>query len=137
MIDKMISGFLPASAVVVPKSLPECWTILFYLSVVDEDREKTISLINSKLPPSIRVQAIRKVTKNFNSKSACDARTYLYFLPTFAFAPIFPTSDVDDDSASLLVTKSFKMSPELRTRINQVLKLFVGSRFYHNYTSGK
>ena len=62
--------------------------------MLDENRDETITRINSKLPPCIRVQAIRKVTKNFNCKSACDARTYLYMLPTFAFAPILPINEL-------------------------------------------
>ena len=61
--------------------------------MLDDNREDTISRINSKLPPCIKVQYIKKVTKNFNCKSACDGRTYLYLLPTFAFAPIVPIND--------------------------------------------
>ena len=64
-----------------------------FVSVLDDNREDTISRINSKLPPCIKVQYIKKVTKNFNCKSACDGRTYLYLLPTFAFAPIVPIND--------------------------------------------
>ena len=63
-------------------------------SVLDDKREDTITKINSKLPPCIKIQAIRKVTKNFNCKSACDSRTYLYMLPTFAFAPILPLNEL-------------------------------------------
>ena len=68
--------------------------IFFSFSVLDEKREDTITKINSKLPPCIKIQAIRKVTKNFNAKSACDSRTYLYLLPTFAFAPILPINEL-------------------------------------------
>ena len=82
------------------------------------------------------MQSIKKVTKNFNSKSLADSRTYLYFLPTFAFAPIVPLSE-DDDAGSKLVTYAFRMKPELREEVNKVLKEFIGTRYYHNYTSGK
>ena len=34
-------------------------------------------------------------------------------------------------------TNSFRMTTELRNRVNDVLKEFIGSRYYHNYTSGK
>ena len=129
---------------------------------MDEKRDETISRINSKLPSCIKVQAIKKVTKNFNAKSAADARTYLYFLPTFAFAPIIPINDETGDKTAentsnnengndndngtsekvieepdYKVTTSFKMDEDLRKRVNEVLKEFIGSRYYHNYTSGK
>ena len=69
-------------------------TFFFQISVVDEKREETITRINSKLPSCIKVQSIKKVTKNFNCKSACDSRTYLYLLPTFALAPILPLNEL-------------------------------------------
>ena len=162
----------------------------------------TVAKINALLPPEIRVHAIKRVTKNFNSKTGCDARTYLYMTPTFAFAPIFPTdiqitdASVKDDLSAKenkesskadvspkkengvsnekdetktesengvnelsetsikssdnstdvvssepptdFVTKlDFRMSPELREKVNQVLKLYVGAHYFHNYTSGK
>ena len=75
-----------------PKKCHNVHNFLF-VSVLDDNREDTISRINSKLPPCIKVQYIKKVTKNFNCKSACDGRTYLYLLPTFAFAPIVPIND--------------------------------------------
>ena len=109
--------------------------------MLDDNREETISRINSKLPSCIKVQYIKKVTKNFNCKSACDGRTYLYLLPTFAFAPILPINDAKEgetpEEYDYKVTNSFRMTPELRDRVNNVLKEFVGSRYYHNYTSGK
>ena len=71
--------------------------------MLDDNREETISRINSKLPSCIKVQYIKKVTKNFNCKSACDGRTYLYLLPTFAFAPLVP---IDDAKGKLLFHKN-------------------------------
>jgi len=109
--------------------------------VLDDNREETINRINSKLPSCIKVQYIKKVTKNFNCKSACDGRTYLYLLPTFAFAPIVPIDDAKDgeipEDYDYKATTSFRMNGELRSRVNDVLKEFIGSRYYHNYTSGK
>ena len=183
--------------------------------------ENTVKKINSFLPSEIRVHAIKRVTKNFNSKTACDARTYLYMMPTFAFAPIFPSdipapkdnstdkdiSDVIDENGtptekevkngaktveepdkvsqesidkklengskkeeemsvsqeSSLITPSdiatngdglnatvssdppidyiakldYRISPEIRTKVNEVLKNFIGAHYFHNYTSGK
>jgi len=109
--------------------------------LLDDNREETISRINSKLPSCIKVQYIKKVTKNFNCKSACDGRTYLYLLPTFAFAPLVPIDDAKDgetpEDYDYKATSSFRMTTELRNRVNDVLKEFIGSRYYHNYTSGK
>ena len=186
--------------------------------------ESTVNKINSFLPSEIRVHAIKRVTKNFNSKTACDARTYLYMMPTFAFAPIFPSDipvpkdnstdkDISDvieengiqtekevkngtktdeepdkvsresidkkiengtkeeeeavlqesslitpgdiaangdglnssDSATVssdppidyIAKLDYRISPEIRTKVNEVLKIFIGAHYFHNYTSGK
>ena len=86
----------------------------------------TVHSINTHLPPEIRVQAVKRVTKNFNSKNNCDSRTYLYLLPTFAFCPVEQT-----------VSEDYRMDAATGEKVNQVLGQFVGSHFYHNYTSGK
>lgn len=110
----------------------------FSFVVLDEDREETIRRINSKLPTSIRVQTIKKVTKNFNAQSAADARTYLYFLPTYAFAPIMPTPESEEENPEdFKTTLAFRMNEQIRQRVNDTLKEFVGTKYYHNYTSGK
>ena len=46
-----------------------------------------VALINAHLPPEIRVMAVKRVTKSFDSRYACGARMYEYVLPTYAFAP--------------------------------------------------
>ncbi|XP_011302832.1 tRNA pseudouridine synthase A, mitochondrial isoform X2 [Fopius arisanus] len=105
--------------------------------------------INQYLPKEIRVFGIKRVTKGFNSKSQCNARTYTYTLPTFAFAP-------DDQSLRDRVPLSeeeilkrveelktidgkafteFRMSPELREKVNSVLKLYEGTHNFHNFTA--
>lgn len=139
-------------------SLSLSYSISLLFPVCGDDIPATISKINSFLPPDIRVQSIKRVTKNFNSKTACDARTYLYLTPTFAFSPIFPTDVVNpgtkegsivtandstktegngDGAENFMTTLDFRMSSELREKVNKVLKHFVGAHFYHNYTSGK
>ena len=114
---------------------------LILISVLDDDRDETITRINSKLPSCIKVHSIKKVTKNFNSKSQADARTYLYFLPTFAFAPLVPINDKapgeNDAEFDYKASSEFRMSESTRQRVNEVLKEFLGSKYYHNYTSGK
>ena len=112
----------------------------FSFVVLDEDREETIRRINSKLPTSIRVQTIKKVTKNFNAKSAADNRTYLYFLPTYAFAPIVPSASSENNEnpeEDFKTTLAYRMNEKTRQRVNDTLKEFIGTKYYHNYTSGK
>ena len=100
----------------------------FFFSLFSSVHEPdTVSRINAHLPADIRVQDIKRVTKNFNSKNSCDARTYLYMTPPFAFCPL------DEEK----VTEAYRITPEVRERVNKVLDMFVGSRYYHNYTSGK
>ena len=62
----------------------------FHLAVYNEsDVQETISKINSHLPPgTVIVNDIRRVTKNFNCKNACDARTYKYLMPTYALSNV-------------------------------------------------
>ena len=43
--------------------------------------------INAKLPDTVRVLGIRRVTNGFNAKQQCDRRLYEYVLPVFAFNP--------------------------------------------------
>ncbi len=82
--------------------------------------------INCHLPLDIRVHALRRVTKNFNAKNSCDARTYHYLMPTFAFSPV-----------EKLLTEDFRMDEETRAKVNTTLAFFLGTKYYHNYTSGK
>jgi len=51
-------------------------TFLFltFFPVVEDDPMATVLRINKHLPDDVRVQSIKRVTKNFNSKTACDAR---------------------------------------------------------------
>ena len=51
------------------------------------DLEDPVMLINTHLPPQIRVMAVRRVTKSFDSRYACGGRMYEYLMPTYAFAP--------------------------------------------------
>ena len=86
----------------------------------------SIEAINAFLPADIRLQAVVRATKNFNCQSQADARTYLYILPTFAFAP-----------CEEVVTEAWRCRPDTIDRVNAVMKHYVGSFYYHNYTSGK
>ena len=87
---------------------------------------ESVHRLNQLLPPDIKIHSIKRVTKHFNSKGNCDARTYQYLTPTFAFCPV-----------EEVLTEDFRMSEEIRSKVNATLKEFVGVHYYHNYTSGK
>jgi len=86
-----------------------------------------IDKVNEKLSESIRVFAFKRVTKGFNSKTQCDGRTYIYILPTVAFAD---QSDSTDQ-------KSYRLTDEKLKSINESLKFFEGTKKFHNFTSKK
>ncbi|KAM9193933.1 pseudouridylate synthase 1 homolog isoform 3-T4 [Dugong dugon] len=83
--------------------------------------------INNHLPSHIRILGLKRVTGGFNSKNRCDARTYCYMLPTFAFA--HKDQDVQDES--------FRLSAETLQRVNRLLACFRGTHNFHNFTSQK
>ena len=58
------------------------------LSLKMELSVDTISRVNEILPKQIRVFGYNKVTQGFDCKQNCEARTYIYILPTYAFCPI-------------------------------------------------
>ncbi|XP_042898423.1 pseudouridylate synthase 1 homolog isoform X2 [Parasteatoda tepidariorum] len=82
--------------------------------------------INQYLPPEVRVVAYKRVTQAFDAKIACDARTYSYMLPTFAFAP-----NVEGSS------EEYRITDERVQEVNVFLKSFLGTHNYYNFTSGR
>ncbi len=67
--------------------------------------ENLTEVVNEQLPKQIRmfgkfyldpfepifnpfILGVKRVAASFNSKNSCDARTYMYILPTYAFCPI-------------------------------------------------
>ncbi|KAM7051708.1 pseudouridylate synthase 1 homolog isoform 1-T1 [Molossus nigricans] len=91
--------------------------------LIDDILEK----INSHLPSHIRILGLKRVTGGFNSKNRCDARTYVYMLPTFAFA--HKDHDVQDES--------YRLSADTLQRVNQLLACYKGTHNFHNFTSQK
>ncbi|XP_039735148.1 pseudouridylate synthase 1 homolog isoform X2 [Pteropus medius] len=91
--------------------------------LIDDILEK----INSHLPSHIRILGLKRVTGGFNSKNRCDARTYLYMLPTFAFA--HKDRDVQDET--------YRLSTETLRRVNRLLARYKGTHNFHNFTSQK
>lgn len=72
-------------------------------------------------------QGLKRVTGGFNSKNKCDARTYFYMLPTFAFA--HKDHDVQDER--------YRLSAETLRRVNGLLACYRGTHNFHNFTSQK
>ncbi|EDS31663.1 tRNA pseudouridine synthase A [Culex quinquefasciatus] len=86
-----------------------------------------IAGLNKDLPEQIRVFAVKRVTKGFNSKSNCDARTYTYTLPTVAFA-------AHDEEVSV---ETYRAPEDRIQKVQETLKLFEGTKNFHNFTSRK
>ncbi|EZA52822.1 hypothetical protein DMN91_001883 [Ooceraea biroi] len=105
------------------------------------------AVINQHLPDVIRVFGIKRVTKGFNSKNQCDARTYRYVIPSFAFAPEDPSllklgEEVSEDERIKQVSvvdgkpyTDYRLSPESLNELNSILKLMEGTHNFHNFTS--
>eukprot|EP00062_Callorhinchus_milii_P021673 gi/632978632/ref/XP_007906022.1/ PREDICTED: tRNA pseudouridine synthase A, mitochondrial isoform X1 [Callorhinchus milii] len=89
--------------------------------------DNLLDKINENLPPCIKVLGLKRVTGRFNSKNTCDARTYFYMLPTFAFA------HKDRDKQD----KEYRLSKETLEHVNRLLACYKGTRNFHNFTSGK
>jgi tRNA pseudouridine38-40 synthase len=86
-----------------------------------------IEALNKDLPQQIKVFAIKRVTKGFNSKTNCDARTYTYTMPTIALA----------DHAQEVDMATYRLPDDKLQKVNEVLKLYEGTKNYHNFTRRK
>lgn len=86
-----------------------------------------LEALNSDLPEVIRVFSIKRVTKGFNAKDKCNARTYTYTLPTVAF----------EHHSKELNMQTYRIPNEVLEKVNSVLKLYEGTKNYHNFTSKK
>ncbi|XP_028044866.1 tRNA pseudouridine synthase A isoform X2 [Monomorium pharaonis] len=105
------------------------------------------TIINQFLPDAIRVFGIKRVTKGFNSKNQCDARTYRYIIPSFAFAPEDQSllklgAEVNEDERIKQLSiidgnpyTDYRLSPESLDRLNSISKLLEGSHNFHVFTS--
>nr|XP_056715056.1 pseudouridylate synthase 1 homolog [Euleptes europaea] len=89
--------------------------------------EDILRKINDHLPSHIRILGLKRVTGGFNSKNKCDARTYSYMLPTFAFA--HKEHDPQDTA--------YHLSPETLEMVNRLLACYKGTHNFHNFTSQK
>ncbi|BES98933.1 tRNA pseudouridine synthase [Nesidiocoris tenuis] len=89
--------------------------------------EVDIEAVNDQLPEQIRMVAVKRATKGFNSKGNADARTYSYMMPSFALK-------AEDDP---VVSIEYRISQAVLDRANQVLGLYLGTHNFHNFTSKK
>ncbi|XP_055312554.1 pseudouridylate synthase 1 homolog [Sitodiplosis mosellana] len=83
--------------------------------------------LNKDLPSDIKVFGYKRVTKGFNCKDQCNARTYSYILPSVSFASYDQEVDM----------KAYRLDDSILTRVNETLKLFEGTKNFHNFTSRK
>ncbi|XP_017035647.1 pseudouridylate synthase 1 homolog isoform X1 [Drosophila kikkawai] len=91
--------------------------------------ELDLEAFNADLPKQIRLFGVERVTKGFNAKDQCNARTYTYTLPTMAFASC--EEKIED------LHDTFRLSPELLEKVRETLKLYEGTKNFHNFTSKK
>ncbi|XP_060105681.1 pseudouridylate synthase 1 homolog [Heteronotia binoei] len=89
--------------------------------------EDILRKINDYLPAHIRILGLKRVTGGFSSKNKCDARTYSYMLPTFAFA--HKDRDPQDET--------YRLSPETLETVRRLLVCYKGTHNFHNFTSQK
>lgn len=92
--------------------------------------------INQFLPNDIRLFGIQRVTKSFNSKNFCTARTYIYIIPTYVFTP-GDNSFLNEEEYTIHGKRytEHRILPETLKEVNETMKLFVGSYNCHNVTS--
>ncbi|KAI6173465.1 TRNA pseudouridine synthase A, mitochondrial [Aphelenchoides besseyi] len=81
-------------------------------------------ILNEHLPKDIRVVGICRTTPSFHAQKSCDSRTYSYTLPTFAFAEL-----------DQLTNSKYRITPERIAEIDDLLKSFIGTHNFFNYTA--
>lgn len=91
--------------------------------------EVDVEALNKDLPEDIKIFAVKRVTKGFNSKDQCDARTYTYTLPTVAFT--------SHDQLATIKYEGYRTEQALIDKANEVLKLYEGTKSFHNFTAKK
>ncbi|KAH8310872.1 hypothetical protein KR044_003339, partial [Drosophila immigrans] len=91
--------------------------------------ELNLEAFNQDLPEEIRLFGVERVTKGFNAKDQCNARTYTYTLPTVAFASSAEETQPEQDT--------YRIPAELLEKVGDTLKLYEGTKNFHNFTSKK
>lgn len=86
-----------------------------------------VQKLNEDLPSDIHVFGIKRVTKTFDARFQCLARTYSYTLPTIAFA------DYNDQREM----PNYRITADKLQKVNDVLHMYKGHTNFHNYTVEK
>uniref|UniRef100_A0A1A9VB88 Pseudouridylate synthase 1 homolog n=1 Tax=Glossina austeni TaxID=7395 RepID=A0A1A9VB88_GLOAU len=86
-----------------------------------------IKAFNEDLPEQIRLFAAERVTKGFNAKGQCDARTYTYTMPSVAFSDFEASANYE----------TFRLPAEQLQKAKEILQKFEGTKNFHNFTSRK
>ncbi|KFD57293.1 hypothetical protein M513_01804, partial [Trichuris suis] len=97
------------------------------LPLKEDSTDEAVASLNHLLPEDIRVMAIQRTTRGFDSKKWCDSRLYSYVLPAFCFAPLQENYDPD----------SYHLPDEILNEVNHILQYYVGTHNFFNFTSGK
>eukprot|EP00976_Prorocentrum_cordatum_P017045 343425-Prorocentrum_minimum.AAC.1 len=104
-----------------------------------------VERINSHLPEQIRILGYQRTTSGFSAYMFCDRRRYEYVLPTFAFdkrigLPLGYHPEPEKLAAAKAAEEeAVKSSPfvfdySVRSRLNSVLRVYVGTKNHHNFT---
>jgi tRNA pseudouridine38-40 synthase len=132
------------------------------------EKEKAIERVNELLPLDIRLLAVTKVTKAFNSHTNCSNRRYCYLLPTYTLLDVIEMNTLlhgayinqgpiidcarmggfaEPGSTKYLGFDSLKsvrknladyrVTSEKLELFRRALDFFVGTKSYHNFTTGK
>lgn len=88
------------------------------------EKATNIAELNQILPKDIRILDIRRVSKNFSSRTSAMARTYSYTLPTIAFCPH------NEQTAQ----QEYRITSNQLSLVNDVLQYYKGVHNFHNFT---
>ncbi|PSC73076.1 tRNA pseudouridine synthase [Micractinium conductrix] len=85
----------------------------------DPEGQELAAVVNSHLPPEVRVFSIQRVSKSWNARSECIRRTYNYWLPASALGLALDGGEADAARMALL---------------RAAWERFQGTHPFHNYT---
>ncbi|GJQ14519.1 hypothetical protein GpartN1_g6310.t1 [Galdieria partita] len=103
--------------------------------LVDKDTERTeevLKRINDFLPADIRVLGMYSVSVGFHAKNACDRRRYSYILPSWTLCRS------KEEHEDILKDSDYKNIMKVKVDdFNNLLKHFIGTHHFHNFTVGQ
>ncbi|KAL9658365.1 hypothetical protein ABK040_015685 [Willaertia magna] len=102
--------------------------------------------IRENLPEDIKFFGYKRVSNAFNAKEHCNSRTYEYILPAFTFVKdprhgewfrqinVDKITEEDVKNNDLVEIDDSSVGEEEVKRANEILKKFIGTHSFHNYT---